>query len=164
MRKLFFVGLLAVVLVPVPAFAQDNRAQGYLFVAPGGITVLGLTAASLHAGIGGEFFLAKGLAVGVEGGYLAPTRDIGLGLGIFSANGSYHFRNADKPRKLVPFVTAGYSLAAGQGEVGHMINFGGGVNWWMRDRLGLRFEARDHVTTDTPRGHFWQFRVALAFR
>ena len=35
--------------------------------------------------------------------------DTGLGLGIFSANDSCHIRNSDKPRKLVPFVTAGWS-------------------------------------------------------
>jgi hypothetical protein len=42
--------------------------------------------------------------------------------------------------------------------------YGGGVSWWLRDRVGLRLEARDHVSTDTPRGHFWQFRVAFSFR
>lgn len=165
MRKLCLL-LLVLALTPALAVAQDSegrRLQGYVFAAPGGISAVGNTAAAFHAGIGGEGLLYKGLGAGAEVGYLFPTRAPGDGIGIFSLNGSYHFVNQNKPRKVVPFVTAGYSRAFGQGGF-NMVNYGGGVNWWMRDRLGLRLEARDHVTTETPRGHFWQFRVALAFR
>lgn len=165
MRRLI-LGILVLTLVPSLALAQgkeNHNFQGYVFAAPGGVSFAGNTAATFHAGIGGEGLVYKGLGLGGEIGYLFPTRQPGEGIGIASVNGSYHFTNEDRSRKVVPFVTAGYSRAFGQGGA-NLINYGGGVNWWMRERLGLRLEVRDHVTTDTPRGHFWQVRVALAFR
>lgn len=165
MRRLAFA-LVVLLLVPALAGAQDangRRAQGYLFAAPGGVSVLGNTAATFHAGLGGEYLVVKGLGFGGEVGYLFPTRSPGDGIGIASVNGSYHFVNDNKERKVVPFVTLGYSRAFGQGGA-NLINFGGGINWWLRERVGLRLEGRNHVTTETPRGNFWQFRIALAFR
>ena len=159
--------LLVLILAPALAYAQDSdgrRGQGYIFAAPGGLSAAGSTVGTFHFGAGGEGLLYKGLGGGGEIGYLFPTRAAGDGFGILSLNGSYHFVDSNKPRKVVPFVTLGYSRGFGQGGGFNMVNYGGGVNWGMRDRLGLRVEGRDHVTTETPRGHFWQFRVALAFR
>lgn len=164
MRKLM---VLMFVLVAIPSLgvAQDSnhRGQGYVFFAPGGVSVAGNSAATFHVGAGGEGLLYKGLGIGAEAGYLYPKSDFGSGFGMASVNGSYHFVDSDGDRKVVPFATAGYSRAFGNAS-GNLWNVGGGVNWWMRDRLGLRLEVRDHVTADTPRAHFWQFRVALAFR
>jgi hypothetical protein len=42
---------------------------------------------------------------------------------------------------------------------------GGGINWWFKERLGLRLELRDNIW---PRGdtiyHIAAFRVGLMFR
>ena len=90
---------------------------------------------------------------------LAPFRASGDGIGVFSANGAYHFQRPKS--KLVPFVTGGYSLAF-RSFTSSGGNFGGGVQYWMKDHLGLRFEVRDHVfSSDSP--HFFQFRVGLSF-
>lgn len=66
-----------------------------------------------------------------------------------------------------PFVTAG--VGAGTlnifGGSGTLVNYGGGVNYWFRQRLGLRLELRDMVTLNKgyKSRHFWGFRAGLAF-
>ena len=100
----------------------------------------------------------------MEIGYLAPARSISEGVGILSANGSYHFLNGEPSQKLVPFVTGGYSLAFREGSA-NLFNFGGGVNYWFRERMGLRLEFRDHVIPDGNHSdHFLGFRIGLTFR
>ncbi|MDQ3010723.1 MAG: hypothetical protein M3X11_08495 [Acidobacteriota bacterium] len=44
------------------------------------------------------------------------------------------------------------------------VNFGGGVNYWFKDRIGLRFEVRDHMFIPSPDTHLIGFRVGLLFR
>jgi len=39
---------------------------------------------------------------------------------------------------------------------------GGGVEYWMRDGLGLRLEFRDHLTSDMS-SHLWGARVGLTW-
>lgn len=152
--KLFFL-----VAIPVLVSAQ-SKGQGYFFVAPGGISGSGRTVSSLHFGGGGEGLLYKGLGVGGEIGYLGLARSLGDGFGVFSANGSYHFRTRSD-RKLAPFVTAGYSLAFRSGTA-NMFNFGGGVHYWFCEKVGLRLEFRDHVWS--REAHFWGLRIGVAFR
>lgn len=158
-RTILAMTLLA--LIQAVAFAQnpsDRRAWGYVFGGVGGNSGGGSTP-SFSVGAGGEGLVYKGLGLGAEIGYLAPFQASGDGIGLFSANGSYHFR---KPKsKLVPFVTGGYS-AAFRSFASSGGNFGGGVQYWIKDHLGLRFEFRDHVfSSDSP--HFFQFRVGLSF-
>jgi hypothetical protein len=45
-----------------------------------------------------------------------------------------------------------------------MANFGGGVNWWWRDRMGLKVEFRDHVAAEGGNYHIWGVRFGLTFR
>jgi len=151
----FFLGLLLGSVLP--ALAADPAGQGYLFVAPGVITGGGDTDASIHFGGGGEGFIHKNIAVGGELGYAARWADLGGGLGVFSLDGSYHFARREK---LSPFVTAGYSLGFRSGHT-NLFNYGFGVNYWFKQRQGVRFEFRDHVN-DT--GHIVDFRIAYAFR
>ncbi len=161
MRKLIFVILLALSL-PLAAAAQGNepRAQGYAFVAPGGFTEGG---SALHFGVGGEGLVYKGLGIGGEIGYLGLTRDLGAGFGVLSPDISYHFLNASKSGKVVPFVTGGYSLLFRSGA-GHAFNVGGGVNYWFKERVGLRFEVRHHTPVNTDLTPFYGVRIGLAFR
>jgi hypothetical protein len=150
-------------LVPAAALAQnagDRRAWGYVFGGAGGNSG-GSSTPSFQVGAGGEGLVYKGLGLGAEIGYLAPFRSGGDGIGIFSPDVSYHFKSSKS--KLVPFVTGGYSLAFRSGVNSSGGNFGGGVQYWMKDHLGLRLESRDHVfSSDSP--HFYQFRVGLSFR
>ena len=144
------IGLLLTVL----ASAQTH---GYAFFAPGGATSGGYTSGTSHIGVGGEGVFKNGIGIGAELGYLMFRRDIESGIGIASINGSYHF---NKDAKLVPFVTGGYSLAFRSGT-GNLGNFGGGVNWWFRPKIGLKIEFRDHVHSDL---NLWSFRFGVTFR
>jgi hypothetical protein len=141
----------------VTASAQERKSWGYGFVAPGGANSTFL----LHFGGGGEGVFYKGLGVGGEIGYTAPARELGNGIGLASINGVYVFGKRDS--KLAPFVTGGYSLAF-RNDTLNMINFGGGVNYWFKDRVGLRFEFRDHVATSSADFHIYGFRAGLTFR
>jgi hypothetical protein len=161
MRK-FIVGVVLLMAVHGVVLAQgttDRKGWGYAFGGVGGASGSGSTA-FFSAGGGGERLVHKGLGLGADIEYLAPFRDPGNGLGIISPDISYHFSRGSK---LVPFVTGGYSLAFRSGATASGGNFGGGVQYWMKDHIGLRFEVRDHVfSSDSP--HQFQFRVGLSFR
>ncbi len=110
-------------------------------------------------GGGGELFLNKGLAAGVELGYNAPWKAFGSGVGVVSVDGSYHFNRSGNA---VPFFTGGYTRTFGPGSA-NWVNFGAGTDYWFKPNLGLRLEARDHVPTQ-GNAHMLEFRVGLAFR
>jgi hypothetical protein len=139
---MFVVSLL--VLVPLAATAQDpsstSGGQGYVFYGPGTVQGGGIIQ---QVGGGGEGFLYKGLAVRGELGYMFPSEGFSYGIGLISANASYHLTRSVKA-KFVPFVTGGYSLGFRDGFA-NMYNFGGGVTWWMNRHLGVRMEFRDYV-------------------
>ena len=141
---------------------KEHHGQGYGFVAPGAVND-GSSSSTMHFGVGGEGLIYKGLGVGGEIGYAIPTRRPEDGFGIFSANGSYHFRHASASGKLVPFVTGGYSLFF-RSSTGNAVNFGGGVNYWFREHAGIRAEFRDHVLTVDRNLHYFGFRIGFTFR
>lgn len=142
--------------------AKEHRGQGYGFIAPGVVSDEG-SAATLHFGVGGEGLVYKGLGVGGEVGYLHPARGFSEGFGIASANGSYHFREASASGKLVPFVTGGYSLFF-RSDTANAVNFGGGINYWAGEHVGVRLEVRDHILTANGAAHYVGFRIGFAFR
>lgn len=158
--------ILAILFTGLMSFAiaaqttSEHRGQGYAFVATGGYSD---STATLHFGVGGEGLVYKGLGVGGEIGYLAAARQLDSGFGVLSPNISYHFLNASKSGKVVPFVTGGYSLFFRSG-VAHGVNFGGGINYWFKERVGLRLEFRDHIPAHGDLGHFYGVRIGLAFR
>jgi hypothetical protein len=136
-----------------------HRGQGYLFVAPGAYVGYSETAATMHFGGGGEAFLFKGLAAGAEIGGMWALRGSDL-LALFSADGSYHF---SRGRKVSPFLTCGYSRIWGDGSA-NMVNFGGGVNWWLGEKKGIRLEFREHVYAGSSHRQIAEFRIGFAFR
>lgn len=164
MRKII-VGVIILIAAQGVALAQGSsqpRAWGYFVGGAGANTGNGFSTGTFSVAGGGEGLVAGGFGLGGEVGYLAPFEAAGDGIGILSVNPSYHFRNASASKKLVPFVTGGFSLAFRSGSSGGG-NFGGGVQYWMKDHLGLRVEFRDHIfSSDSP--HFLQFRVGLSFR
>lgn len=161
MRKVI-TAITVLVLMQAVALGQsspDRRAWGYVVGGAGGNSG-GSSTGWFQVAAGGEGLVTKGLGLGAEIGYLAPFRSGGDGIGIFSPDVSYHFKRSSS--KLVPFVTGGYSLAFRSGAGSSGGNFGGGVQYWMKDHLGLRLEFRDHVfSSDSP--HFYQFRAGLSF-
>lgn len=160
LRKLI-LAVITVIMCSGVSLAQDSsgsKGWGYLFGGVGARADDGAVPL-LHVGAGGEGLLYKGLGVGAEIGYVAPLEDGSNGSGLFSTNVAYHFRRSEK---VSPFVTGGYSLAF-RGFASHGGNFGGGVQYWASDRVGLRFEFRDHIfSSDSP--HTVSFRFGVSFR
>jgi hypothetical protein len=133
--------------------------QGYAFFAPGVIVVNGHSLGAAHVGGGGEAVFGNGMGIGAEAGYVGAWEGFGQGATILSIDGSYHF---NRSRKVSPFVTGGYSLGISSDSLGNMVNFGGGIHYWFRKRLGLRLEFRDHV--DRSGGQLLEGRIGIAFR
>lgn len=142
---------------------SDRRGYGYVFVAPGVATDTDFGTATLHFGGGGEYLIKSGFGIGGEIGGLAPTENFSEGFGVFSAGANYHFLNVSKSGKIVPFVNGGYTMFFRNG-VANGGHFGGGVNYWFKERVGLRFEVRDHIVAEIPSTHFVGFRFGLTFR
>lgn len=160
---LLLMTLLLMTLMAGLASAQTPGGQLYTFVAPGGVAGGNGASATMHYGFGGEGFVYDGLSVGGEIGYAASLRRQSQGLGIASGNGSYHFKNSSGDGRLVPFITGGYSVLF-RSAAAHGFNFGGGVNYWSKERLGVRLEFRDHVAKFDRPVHFLGFRVGITFR
>jgi hypothetical protein len=160
-RWIWIVTLL--VITPGLALAQassERRWYGNVFIAPGIATDGEGVAPTLHIGVGVDRFVYRGFGIGAEIGYAGAAAAPGAGAGVASINGSYHFRRADK---LVPFVTSGYSLLFHSGSL-NAVNFGGGFNYWFRERLGFRLELRDHIATVDRSAHVFDLRIGLTFR
>ena len=164
MRRLIS-SLFVLFVMSVCAYAQsgESAGQGYTFVAPGAIAGHGNTVGTMHYGVGGERFITKGFGVGGEVGYFTQLRDHSAGFGILSGNATYRFRNSGGDGKVVPFVTGGYSLFFRSGAA-NGYNFGGGVHYWFKEKLGLRVEFRDHLVARDGATHFLGVRIGLSFR
>ncbi len=152
----------AFLLVLAAAGAAAESSNAYVFAAPGGVTSYGHTSMTLHFGGGVDAILYKGLGINAEIGALGPREALGESVGVFSAGAAYYFRHA-KELKLEPFVSGGYSLMFREGHE-NLFYFGGGVNYWLARRVGLRFEVRDHVYSQYQAVHFWGVRLGVSFR
>ena len=181
---------MSLLLLPLMAKGQDGwqpRSLGYVFFAPGTFSTPGEPAftyrykdregtireftipgrkgerqTTRHFGGGYERLVYRGLGVSTE---IGVQKEGGASYGLFSANGSYHFTGLARIQKLVPFLTAGYSGAFNGGGGESWVNFGGGVDYWFRDRVGLRLEFRDNLDSHHREPiHFLGFRVGLAWR
>ncbi len=110
-------------------------------------------------------YRGHGFAYFAVGGRTSDFDDLlgaggGDGIGLLSLNPSYHFADRHTPRKLVPFVTGGNSLAFRSGTLS-LFNYGGGATYWLSKRIGLRLKERDHRRG----GSFASFfRAGLTFR
>jgi hypothetical protein len=114
-----------------------------------------------EAAVGGEWVFGKGFGVGGEIGAVAGHESFGM----FSANGYYHLAAASHQRKFDPFVTGGYTLGFSIfGGTGSAFNAGGGINFWLWRRLGLRAEFRDVVVHGNSSPNFAVFRGGILFR
>ena len=158
-RLLTIVGLAA--CVP-GVFAQDYNGHVYGHVGNGLATET--EREQIVVGGGGEGFVWKGLAAGGDINYVFRRDNAGEGqYGLGSVGAAYHFTDRTRQQKLVPFVTGGYSLGfAGGGATINLFHYGGGVTYWMAERVGLRVEFRDHVESN---GRLVAFvRVGVSFR
>ena len=161
MRKLFVI-ILLMSAIPATAFGQsqsERRGWGYAFAGVGGTT--GTDSGALFTvGGGGERLLYRGFGIGGEIGYVSASNSIGDGIGVGSVDLAYHFNRSGK---VAPFVTGGASAAFRSDVAAGGGNFGGGIQYWPKEHVGLRFEVRDHIfSSDSP--HLFTFRVGVTFR
>ena len=156
------MAIMFLILAQGLAFGQTSKERkgwGYVFAGGGTVSDGGTSEPLVNVGGGGEGIIGKGFGVGGEMGYFTVLDRGSNGLGLASANVSYHF---NRSQKLVPFITGGGSVAFRSGAIGGG-NIGGGLHYWLSNNLGLRFEARDFIfSSDRP--HTLTFRVGLSFR
>jgi len=148
--KILAVGILLIGLT-TSAYAQSasadegRRVWGYVFVAP----AIGGTPTSeqfFHWGGGVEWRFRPRVGLAADMGALHFADSPAYPLFMLSIDGSYHFRDSGA-HALIPFVTGGYSGASlVSGLDMPWANAGVGVNYWMRNGRGFRFEGRYQVT------------------
>jgi len=68
-------------------------------------------------------------------------RQPSLNMALATLKGTYHFGNDGNGRSVRPFGAAGLSLMVGESTYG-MILLAGGIDWWTRQRAGIRVEVR----------------------
>ena len=144
-----------------PAQPQGIYPLAYAFGSVGAASGEGDSIGTLHGGGGGESVFGDAVGVGAEIGYVGPFEELRDGLGVLSVNGSYHFLSGQS-RKLRPFVTGGYTLVFRDGHA-NLWNIGGGVHYWLNQRVAIRVEFRDHVWS-AEELHAWGARIGVAFR
>ncbi len=166
MRK-YMVGFLSMLLLCSAAIGQSL--EGYGFIAPGQIREgpVGMTA--VHFGGGGRYITSSGLGFGAELGIAGATQAFAQSdFGLLSANGYYQFNTSSEKAK--PFVTGGYSRSFGHDLNMNWGNFGGGLTYWVTERIGLLAEYRHHisrVSKDPGRSDLfqaWGVRMGFAFK
>jgi len=159
--------------MPAAALAQSGGGApvkpvsglGYGFFGIGAASWDGASEGTWHVGGGGEAIFRDAFGVGAEMGYLGWLEEGGDGLGVLSVNGAYHFGGGANARRWRPFVTGGYTLGFDGDVTENLFNIGGGVDFWMKPRVGLRLEFRDHIwSEDGDAVHFWGVRVGVTFR
>lgn len=152
----------------VAASAQSSGNYGYVF---GGPVVVPRSAFTrwngnfVHVGGGGEGRLTNRFGLGGELGVLKPlTNRDAITTGLASVTPAYHFISRESSRKIDPFVDGGISLLFGSGGA-VAVHYGGGLNYWVRRRVGLRFEFRHHLwSPETGEAiHLVGFRVGIVF-
>jgi hypothetical protein len=117
-----------------------------------------------NAGGGGQVALGRLTLGGDVTGFFATSSDFTRNAVIASAGPGFHFFNG-RERKMDPFITGGVSVLGARGGVAGMVHYGGGVNYWFRERVALRVEFRDHIwLTEGESVHFTGVRVGLTFR
>ncbi|HEY2843381.1 MAG TPA: hypothetical protein VGJ09_07015 [Bryobacteraceae bacterium] len=145
-----------VLLALLTAGAALAQTHGYFLAAPGIAHSDNDTLGLVHLGVGGEYVFKNTYGAGAEIGVLGRT-DLGAA-GIVSVNGYYHFPRHDA---WAPFVTAGYTNVFEFGGGNGMANMGGGVNYWYKSHLGLKFEFRDHFGSNI---NYAEFRFGVNFK
>lgn len=149
---------LALFLLLSTSEIASAQSYGYAFIATGNETGY---SSYFHPGIGGDWILRERLGIGGEVGGVTNRRQGAPNVALLSGNGSFHVGPSGST--VDPFATAGISALTTGSNIEPLWNWGGGANWWIRPRFGLRFEFRDHVWSRADR-HLVEFRFGISFR
>jgi hypothetical protein len=157
-----YIAALALIGASLPSTCLAQQSNGYVFIGPTFTSSNPYTkyqSTFVHVGGGGETDLGRWFGFGVEAAaILASDNQAGLG----SLGPYLHFLTSES--RVDPFVTGGYTMLIRGGGVGNLWYAGGGVNYWLTDRIGLRAEFRDHVWTERNSLQLIDFRFGVVFR
>jgi len=161
------VSTLAVVVAAIAARPAGAQVLGYGIAGPAGYTGFFGSSSTpmLHAAGGGELLAGGRIGGGGEFGLIANSDG---GVFVTSANAVFHFTpSLATPirSRISPFASGGYTRITG-GEGGFDAwNLGAGADLWLKPRVGLRIELRDHIRPDGRGGvQYWAFRAGVVFR
>ena len=161
-------GTLMVLLASLPAYAQMSSSYVYAF---GGPVVVPKSAYTrwngdfVHLGGGVEGRLTERFALGGEIGVLKPTTNqYAITAGLAEVTPAFHFISKNSRSRFGPFVDGGLSMLFASGG-GVAFHYGGGMNYWLRRRFGLRFEFRHHIWSPESGEavHLVGFRAGVVF-
>jgi hypothetical protein len=148
---------------PVVFYDSVTIARTFVPGTPQAFDVVRTRDVSLHWGFGFEWQVYKALGLAAEIGAMHLALEGERPGGLLAVNGSYHF--GDITRRVVPFATGGYSFGINSN---HGFDIGAGANWWIRPKVGLRFEVRGTawrgVSFFTVPGQFEPYAWAIAGR
>src|SRR5262249_59180876 len=83
-----------------------------------------------------------GISVEVPSFYFPPiTEPASFTSPVISAFGAYHFGQPGRPHTIEPFVGGGLGISTA--GVGLIVDVGGGADWWLTSRVGIRTAVRD---------------------
>ncbi len=155
--------------------ADAQRLNGNLFAGLGAYNCCNGSAGAWQVGGAIDVPVTPRLTVGGDGGAIGPSGDgeiseqldpSGARTAIFSSsallsvNATYHVGRRPAPL----FITAGFGEAvASGGAVGGFL-FGGGIDWWLRGRRGVRVEVRDQLLAEFGTTHLLTVRAGWLFR
>jgi len=165
-KALFLIAVMP--LAFLPASAQQPGDEIYAFAGPVIVPRSAFTrwdGEFIQLGGGGEGRLTDRFALGGDVGVLKPvTNQYAITTGSASISPAFHFIPRDSLRKLDPFVDGGLSLLLGRGS-GVAFHYGAGVNYWVRRRVGLRFEFRHQIWSPESGEavHLVGLRVGIVF-
>jgi hypothetical protein len=143
----------------------------YLYVYGGAMSNTGRQT-PFHLGGGGEFRISKHFSLGGETGFFRFNENGNVTYDSIrlSIGSSYHFASRVNQR-LDPFLAGGiagrvnfYAGSWGLRNVNPMIDIGGGINYWVSRRFGLKLEFLNHVWfTKGTTVHYPDMRLGLCF-
>ena len=153
--------LLGLLLVGAPAGAQglDRSFEVYGFFAPGFRPSDGVGTYSI--GGGADWLIGDWLAVGADGHFFGWWECSSCGAFVLTGNAGFLKRRQTRLDRWEPFAKVGLGTAAVEGGGIGIAAFSAGTNYWVKDRLALRFEGRyDYVFDEEGYLHF---RVGVVF-
>jgi hypothetical protein len=69
---------------------------------------------------------------------------------IVTVLGAFHFGQPGRPHTIEPFVNGGVGVPIGGLPL--ILDAGGGVDWWLTSRVGIRTAARDQIMVELTPG------------
>jgi hypothetical protein len=117
-----------------------RRVQGYAFFAPGFRPNDGTGLFSAGGGV--DWLLGKWFGVGIDGHFFGFWECSSCGALVITGNVGVIRQRVTLTEKWEPFARVGLGGAvSGEGGLS-AVAFGGGTNYWWREKLALRFEFR----------------------